>query len=89
MKNLTRIGTSLLGTWTAQTQLSTPQGDTMTAFFVAHFMPDPRRAHGCSLINCSEVDNNVCMVHYESANKLPNKCHDIAREKDVAWSDGT
>lgn len=92
MKNLTRIGASLLGTWTAETQLATSHGDTtMTAYLVAHFMPDPRSSHGCDIpTDCSEFDNDVCMLTYDNdAKRAQKSCRDIAEEKDVSWSDLT
>ena len=88
MKNLTRIGASLLGTWTAETQLSTSHGDTLTAYFVAHFMPDPRRAHSCSLTNnCEELNNHVCMMTEDDHGHVKKVCRHIAEETDVSWSD--
>ena len=87
MKNITRIGASLLGTWTAETQLSTGHGDSLTAYFVAHFMPDPRRAHSCSLTDCEEVNNHVCVITGDGEGRAKKDCQNIAEEHDVSWSD--
>lgn len=100
MKNLTRLGASLLGTWTGETHLSTTShhgGDaSLTAYFVAHFMPDPRQGRSCSLVDCEESDNHVCMMTTTTDNNdtksngegpLQKVCRDIGEENDVPWSD--
>lgn len=95
MKNSTRIGSSLLGTWSAQTNLfSNPKNkkdDKLTAYFIVHFMADPRKGYGCALPDCHEIDNHVCMVTAaagdDSNGNVKKSCHDIAKEKDILWSD--
>mmetsp|Transcript_6778 Transcript_6778/g.7854 ORF Transcript_6778/g.7854 Transcript_6778/m.7854 type:complete len:522 (+) Transcript_6778:155-1720(+) len=59
-KNATRIS-SILGTWTGQTHLKTSVGAyELEAYFVLHIVPDPMRGYGCSLEDCSEMENKVC-----------------------------
>lgn len=87
MKNATRIGTSILGTWTAQTELVTGN-DKLAAYFIVHFMADPRRGRGCALKDCPEIDNHVCMIIQGEDGHTQKACHDIAKEYDVLWSDG-
>ena len=118
MKNLTRLGASLLGTWTGEIHLSTTNmgvgnvfgggigndvvggdGDdgpaSLTAYFVAHFLPDPRREHSsCSLHGCEERNNHVCMMttttttNNNEQGSVQKVCRNIAEEENVPWSDG-
>ncbi|CAB9531469.1 expressed unknown protein (Partial), partial [Seminavis robusta] len=91
-KNTTRIGDSLLGTWTSEVNVSSHDKSSLTAYMIVHFLADPRKAHGCELLDCQERDNQVCMLSaitdYGHTN-IAKKCHDIAKEKDVSWSDLT
>lgn len=86
MKNSTRIGSSLLGTWSAEVQLQNGK-DSLTAFLAAHFLADPRKGHGCALEGCSEMDNQVCMIKEDNDGHIKQVCNPIANEKDAAWSD--
>lgn len=87
MKNTTRIGSSLLGTWSAEVQLSDHHHDSLSAYFLVHFMADPRKSHGCSLADCSEVDNQVCMMEADPEGIIHDRCQEIAKQTDVSWSD--
>mmetsp|Transcript_12569 Transcript_12569/g.29137 ORF Transcript_12569/g.29137 Transcript_12569/m.29137 type:complete len:90 (-) Transcript_12569:960-1229(-) len=86
-KNLTRVG-SLLGTWTAQTEMKASFGDyKLVAYFTVHFMPNPMRQYGCELKGCKEMDNRVCMRHIDR-NAETQECTDMEGNV-VDWSDGT
>lgn len=87
MKNATLLGSSLLGTWTAQTELSTKK-DSLSAYLVAHFMADPRKGFGCSLPDCKEFQNHACMISQDKDGHAQRSCRDIGQEEDMAWSDG-
>jgi hypothetical protein len=81
-KNSTRIA-SLLGTWTGQTHLKTDIGSyELMAYFVIHLMPDPMRGYACSLDDCSEVENNACVLNKRG----DGVCQDIA-DNVLDWSD--
>jgi len=90
-KNATRIGTSLLGTWTTVTRLENEEGDELTAYMIVHFMPDPRQGQACRTTpkNCSQIDNQVCQYQLDDQRPeaVQQVCKDIASEKNVAWSD--
>mmetsp|Transcript_12571 Transcript_12571/g.29142 ORF Transcript_12571/g.29142 Transcript_12571/m.29142 type:complete len:318 (-) Transcript_12571:200-1153(-) len=84
-KNLTRVG-SLLGTWTAQTEMKASFGDyKLVAYFTVHFMPNPMRQYGCELKGCKEMDNRVCMRHIDR-NAETQECTDMEGNV-VDWSD--
>jgi hypothetical protein len=87
-KNAVLIGSSLLGSWSAEVNLASDDGSSLTAYSMVYLMADPRKGLGCNLPDCREVDNKVCMIaatddigHFQKA------CHDIAEENDVSWSD--
>lgn len=82
-KNDTRIA-SLLGTWTGQTHIKTEIGSyELEAYFVIHFMPDPMRGYSCSLDDCSEFENNACMLN-DSGDGVCKKISETVLD----WSDG-
>lgn len=87
-KNAALIGSSLLGSWSAEVNLASDDSSSLTAYLTVYFMADPRRALGCNLPACREVDNHVCMISVTDDNgHFQRACHDIAEEKDVSWSD--
>lgn len=86
VKNDTRIS-SLMGTWTAQTEIKSSVGDyKAVAYFVVHFMPDPMRGHGCELKGCREIDNEICArsINRKDENETCVSMEDTVME----WSDG-
>ena len=87
MKNLTRIGASLLGTWSAEVKLSNHGKDSLSAFLAVHFMADPRKGHGCELDGCSEMQNRVCVLKEDNDGHVKKVCKPIEDERDVSWSD--
>lgn len=87
-KNATRIA-SLLGTWTGQTHLKTDIGSyELSASFVIHLMPDPTRGYGCTLPDCNEVKNQVCLIEdgQDESGFGESVCENIAGNI-VDWSD--
>lgn len=82
MKNSTRLA-SLLGTWTGQTHLKADIGSyELLAYFVVHIMPDPMRGNGCSLPDCLEEENRICVL---DDNNKP-LCQDMAGNV-LNWAD--
>ena len=71
--------------------LSSDKDDSsLTAYLMVHFMADPRKGRGCELPDCVEIDNQVCMLSASTDHGHTNvqkTCHDMAKERNVAWSD--
>jgi len=83
-KNITRLA-SILGTWTGQTHLKADIGSyELLAYFVIHLMPDPMRGYGCSLVGCSEEENQVCEIGQDGNGVCTNIADNV-----VDWSDVT
>jgi hypothetical protein len=88
IKNTALIGSSLLGSWSAEVNLASDDNSSVTAYLMAYFMADPRNGLGCNLPACREADNQVCMISLKDDNgHFQRACHDIAEENDVSWSD--
>mmetsp|Transcript_22100 Transcript_22100/g.39831 ORF Transcript_22100/g.39831 Transcript_22100/m.39831 type:complete len:457 (-) Transcript_22100:283-1653(-) len=87
-KNTTRLS-SILGTWTATSHLKADIGSyEMLAYFTIHFMADPMRGYGCSLKDCHESTNHVCVTN-KNTDHVPT-CVDMAADDSlIDWSDVT
>jgi len=82
-KNTTRIS-SILGTWTVKSHLKSDIGkNELLAYSTLYFMPDAMRGYGCSLENCREDMNNICMFEDSSQDAV---CKNMA-DSVVDWSD--
>lgn len=87
MKNLTLLS-SLLGTWSTWTHLSTRIPGLgryeVMAYFVVHFVPDPTRQNACpedddnnNNNNCREWDNMYCQNTHEERKHSQPKCFNM------------
>ena len=68
----------LLGTWSFRKKIVASHYYELEMFLVAHFMPDPLGAIGCSKSGCYEIDNKICQEDI---------CIDTESNV-VEWSDG-
>jgi len=81
-KNETRIS-SLFQTWTVQSMVKSLNNERMDAYFVAYFSCDSQmKGNGCSISNCSEINNDICTLDSKS-NPSCNRMEDTV----VDWSD--
>ena len=88
MKNFSRIA-NLLGTWTSTTHLKANIGSyELMAYFVIHLMPDPMSNYRCSINQCDELENKVCVMGEYNVTTTGNTCENMD-EHVTDWSDGT
>lgn len=59
----------------------------LLTYFVVHFMPDPMREYSCSIKNCQEIENQIC-IKQDEGNHAASKCVNMT-DQVVEWSDGT
>ena len=87
-KNDTRMA-SLMGTWTGLTDIHTNlgKGYALKAEYILHITCDNMRVNSCSLPDCSEMDNQVCIRNVLKGFKEKPECHNMERTLSD-WSDG-
>jgi len=82
-KNATRIK-SLLGTWTTEALVKTSIGGyKLEGHFITYFQCDSQlNINRCSMNNCSEINNNACIL-----NKNNEETCVVTKDEIIDWSD--